>query len=1101
MLNKIISFSLHNRPVILFFSVLLMIVGIWTACKMEVDVFPDLNAPTVVVMTEAQGMASEEVERLVTFPIETAVNGATDVRRVRSSSTTGFSVVWVEFDWGTDIYRDRQIVSEKLATIGDALPQGVGQPTLGPQSSILGEVMFIGLTADSTSMGDLRTLADWTVRPQLLATGGVAQVTVMGGDIMEYQIRIHPERMRHYGVTLTQVMDATRNMNRNASGGVLYERGNEYIVRGVLTTANTELLGQAVVATTAKGQPVVLADVADVEMGVKSPKMGLASVSGKPAVLLTVTKQPSTSTLELTGKLDEVVEQMRSALPKDVKVNTQLYRQQNFIDSSISNIKKSLVEGGIFVVLVLFIFLMNARTTVISLVTIPLSLLITMLVLHVMGLTINTMSIGGMAIAIGSLVDDAIVDVENVFKRLRQNARLPKEQRQGKLDVIFHASHEVRMPILNSTLIIVVSFVPLFFLSGLEGRMLAPLGVSFIVSLFASTVVALTLTPVLCSYLLKDGAGSEGSEEGRVKSEEFNSLSLESEEGRVKSEEFNGLSLENEGGRVKSEEFNGLSLESEEGRGKSEEFNGDSPHGAGSQEPRWVRAMKVRYEQLLMHVLDGPKRVILIATGVLVVLTLVLFFNLGRSFLPPFNEGSFTINVSTLPGVSFEESDRMGEQAERLLLQVPEVKDVARKTGRAELDEHALGVNTSEMEVPFELKDRSKEEVMADIRSKLRTLPGVNVEIGQPISHRIDAMLSGTKAGIAIKVFGPDLTTLHSIGLQIQQATRSINGVTDLNVEQQVERSQLVIRPRRLLLASNGITLPQFAAYVNAALGGEVVSQVQDGGKTFDLTVRMADEDINSIDHIRNMLIDTADGRQVCLSDVADIFSSAGPNTISRENAQRKLVVSANAQGRDLRSVVNDMRQSIETNVKLPDGYRIEYGGQFESEASASRLLLGLSVVSIVVILLLLYLQFRSWKQSVVVLLNLPLALIGGVLALVVTGGVVSIPAIIGFISLFGMATRGGMLLVDRYNELARHGLSRREVVLRGSLDRLLPILMTALSSGLALIPLALGSSLPGNEIQSPMAQVMLGGLLTSTLLNLIIVPLMAPLKVKETGD
>ena len=1081
MLNKIISFSLHNRPVILFFSVLLMVVGIWTACKMEVDVFPDLNAPTVVVMTEAQGMASEEVERLVTFPIETAVNGATDVRRVRSSSTTGFSVVWVEFDWGTDIYRDRQIVSEKLATIGDALPQGVGQPTLGPQSSILGEVMFIGLTADSTSMGDLRTLADWTVRPQLLATGGVAQVTVMGGDIMEYQIRIHPERMRHYGVTLTQVMDATRNMNRNASGGVLYERGNEYIVRGVLTTANTELLGQAVVATTAKGQPVVLADVADVEMGVKSPKMGLASVSGKPAVLLTVTKQPSTSTLELTGKLDEVVEQMRSALPKDVKVNTQLYRQQNFIDSSISNIKKSLVEGGIFVVLVLFIFLMNARTTVISLVTIPLSLLITMLVLHVMGLTINTMSIGGMAIAIGSLVDDAIVDVENVFKRLRQNARLPKEQRQSKLDVIFHASHEVRMPILNSTLIIVVSFVPLFFLSGLEGRMLAPLGVSFIVSLFASTVVALTLTPVLCSYLLKDGG--------------------ESEEGRVKSEEFNGLSLESEEGRVKSEEFNSLSLESEEGRVKSEEFNGDSPHGAGSQEPRWVRAMKVRYEQLLMRVLDGPKRVILIATGVLVVLTLVLFFNLGRSFLPPFNEGSFTINVSTLPGVSFEESDRMGEQAERLLLQVPEVKDVARKTGRAELDEHALGVNTSEMEVPFELKDRSKEEVMADIRSKLRTLPGVNVEIGQPISHRIDAMLSGTKAGIAIKVFGPDLTTLHSIGLQIQQATRSIDGVTDLNVEQQVERPQLVIRPRRLLLASNGITLPQFAAYVNAALGGEVVSQVQDGGKTFDLTVRMADEDINSIDHIRNMLIDTADGRQVCLSDVADIFSSAGPNTISRENAQRKLVVSANAQGRDLRSVVNDMRQSIETNVKLPDGYRVEYGGQFESEASASRLLLGLSVVSIVVILLLLYLQFRSWKQSVVVLLNLPLALIGGVLALVVTGGVVSIPAIIGFISLFGMATRGGMLLVDRYNELARHGLSRREVVLRGSLDRLLPILMTALSSGLALIPLALGSSLPGNEIQSPMAQVMLGGLLTSTLLNLIIVPLMAPLKVKETGD
>ena len=1032
MLNKIISFSLHNRPVILFFSVLLIIVGMWTASKMEVDVFPDLNAPTVVVMTEAQGMASEEVERLVTFPIETAVNGATDVRRVRSSSTTGFSVVWVEFEWGTDIYRDRQIVSEKLATIGDALPSGVGQPTLGPQSSILGEVMFIGLTADSTSLGDLRTLADWTVRPQLLSTGGVAQVTVMGGDLMEYQIRLHPERMRHYGVTLTQVMDATRNMNRNASGGVLYERGNEYIVRGMLSTSSTQQMGQAVVGTTPKGQPIVLSDIADVQMGPKSPKMGLASVSGKPAVLLTVTKQPSTSTLELTKKLDAVVAQMQASLPKDIKVNTQLYRQQNFIDSSISNIKKSLIEGGIFVVLVLFIFLMNARTTIISLVTIPLSLLITMLVLHAMGLTINTMSIGGMAIAIGSLVDDAIVDVENVFKRLRKNALLPKEQRQSKIDVIFHASHEVRMPILNSTLIIVVSFIPLFFLSGLEGRMLAPLGISFIVSLFASTLVALTLTPVLCAYLLTDPQQ-------------------------------------------------------------------DGQH-ARTEEPRWVRAMKMRYEQLLIKVLDGPKRAILIGTGAVVALTLVLFFSLGRSFLPPFNEGSFTINVSTLPGVSFEESDRIGEQAEKLLLQVPEVKDVARKTGRAELDEHALGVNTSEMEVPFALKDRSKDEVMADIRAKLRTLPGVNVEIGQPISHRIDAMLSGTKAGIAIKIFGPDLTTLHSLGMQIQQATHDIEGVTDLNVEQQIERPQLIIRPRRTLLASYGITLPQFAECVNVALGGEVVSQVQDGGKTFDLTVRMADEDINSIDHIRDMLIDTGDGRQVAFSDMADIESSAGPNTISRENAQRKLVVSANAQGRDMRSVVNDMRQAIETKVKMPDGYRVEYGGQFESEAAASRLLLGLSVVSIV-ILLLLYLQFRSWKQSVVVLLNLPLALIGGVMALVVTGGVISIPAIIGFISLFGMATRGGMLLVDRYNELSSHGLSHREVVVRGSLDRLLPILMTALSSGLALIPLAIGSHLPGNEIQSPMAQVMLGGLLTSTLLNLVIVPLMAPMKVQKENN
>ena len=1033
MLNKIIAFSLKNRAVILFFSALLIIIGCWTAWKMEVDVFPDLNAPTVVVMTESKGMAAEEVERLVTFPIETAVNGATNVRRVRSSSTTGFSVVWVEFDWGTDIYRDRQIVSEKLTTIGDALPEGVGSPTLGPQSSILGEVMFIGLTADTTSLADLRTLADWTLRPQLLSTGGVAQVTVMGGDITEYQIRLHPERMRHFGVTLSEVMEAAKQMNRNASGGVLYERGNEYIVRGIVSTSDVTNIEKAVIKPNGKGLPIVMGDVADVIKGIKSPKMGVASVSGKPAVLLTVTKQPSTSTLALTEQLDTIVKNLQASLPPDVKVNTQLYRQQNFIDASIQNIQKSLLEGGIFVVLVLFVFLMNARTTLISLVTIPLSLLVTLIVLHVMSLSVNTMSIGGMAIAIGSLVDDAIVDVENVFKRLRLNARLPEAERLPKREVIFNASKEVRLPILNSTLIIVVSFVPLFFLSGLEGRMLLPLGVSFVVSLFASTLVALTLTPVLCYFLLKAPQHATN----------------------------NGVA-----------------------------------HTARHDEPRLVRWLKVHYEKaLLWAIKPRPARCILGVTGVLVVITVALFFTLGRSFLPPCNEGSFTINVSTLPGVSLDESNRIGQRAEALLLQVPEVTAVARKTGRAELDEHSNGINTSEMEVPFTLEKRTKTEVLNDIRQRLGTLPGVNVEIGQPISHRIDAMLSGSKAGIAIKVFGSDLNQLHNIGLQIQQVTKGIEGVKDLNVEQQIERPQLVIRPRRTLLARYGITLPQFAEYVNAALGGEVVSQVQSGAKTFDLTVRMAESDINSIKRIENVLISAADGTQVPLNHVADVVSTAGPNTISRENAQRKLVVACNAEGRDLRSVVNDMRRAIEAQVKLPEGYRIEYGGQFESEASASRLLLGLSVVSILVILLLLHLQFRSWHQAVVVLLNLPLALIGGVMALVVTGGVVSIPAIIGFISLFGMATRGGMLLVDRYNELHRRGMSRHEVIVKGSLDRLLPIIMTALCSALALVPLALGSSLPGNEIQSPMAQVMLGGLLTSTLLNLFIVPIMAPLK------
>lgn len=1020
MLNNIISFSLRNRPLILCLTVLLLVAGCWTALKMEVDVFPDLNAPTVAIMTEAPGMAAEEVEQLVTFPVETAVNGATDVRRVRSSSTTAFSVVWVEFDWGTDVYRDRQIVSEKLSALSGSLPAGVGAPTLGPQSSILGEVMFVSLTASGpTTMGELRTLADRSLRPRLLATGGVAQVTVLGGDVMEYQVKVHPERLRHYGATLSDVLAATQQATQNAPGGVLYEYGNEYTVRGLLHTKDVATLSETPVKLMPGGKPVVLADVADVRTGSKSPKTGLASVSGRPAVLLTVTKSPSTSTLELTEKIDQTVAEFKATLPADVQVRTDLYRQQDFIDASISNIRKSLVEGGLFVVLVLFIFLMNARTTLISLVTIPLSLLVTLIVLQCMGLTINTMSIGGMAIAIGSLVDDAIVDVENVFKRLRQNARKPFGERKPRLQVVFEASREVRMPILNSTLIIVVSFLPLFFLSGLEGRMLAPLGVSFIVALFASTLVALTLTPVLCSYLLRPATGKR------------------------------------------------------------------------RDEPRLVRLMKAGYARLLEWMLAGKRpRFILWAAGIAVAATVGLFFTLGRSFLPPFNEGSFTINVSTLPGISLEVSDSIGARAEQLIMQVPEVRAVARKTGRAELDEHALGINTSEMEVPFELRDRSKDEVMADLRKRLSVLPGASIEIGQPISHRIDAMLSGSKAGIAIKIFGPDLTQLHNIGLQVRQAVADVEGVADLNVEQQVERPQLLIKPRRTLLARYGITLPEFSQFVSAALGGETVSYVQDGMTSYDLTVRMADEDIASADRIRDLLLTTPDGRSVPLSSVADVVSSAGPNTIGRENVQRKLVVSANAAGRDVKSVVDDMRSRIKSGVKLPEGYRIEYGGQFESEAAASRMLFGLSIVSIGIILLLLYMQFRSWRQACIVLLGLPLSLIGGVLALAATGGVVSIPAIIGFICLFGMATRGGMLLVDRYNELGKRGLDVHEAVMQGSLDRLLPIVMTALTSALALLPLALGGSLPGNEIQSPMAKVVLGGLLTSTIVGLVIIPI-----------
>ena len=1017
MLNKIIYYSLHNRLVILVCALLLMIWGTYTAFNTDVDVFPDLNAPTVVIMTEANGMAPEEVERLVTFPVETAVNGAMDVRRVRSSSTTGFSVVWVEFDWGTDIYRARQIVSEKLAVLGESLPGNVGKPTLGPQSSILGEMMILGLTADSTSLLDLRTIADWTIRPRLLSTGGVAQVAVIGGDIKEYQILLDPARMKHYGVGLNEVLDVCRNMNRNANGGVLYEFSNEYIIRGVLSTSKAEEIAQGVVKTVNE-YPVTLGDIATVKIGGKSPKLGTASERTKPAVLITVTKQPDTSTEKLTEKLDEIVVDLRKNLPADVHVSTDIFRQSHFIDNSINNVKKSLFEGSFFVVIVLFLFLMNIRTTVISLVALPLSLLVSIIVLHYMGLTINTMSLGGMAIAIGSLVDDAIVDVENVYKRIRENRLLPPEQQRSTLEVVYDASREVRMPILNSTLIIVVSFVPLFFLSGMEGRMLVPLGIAFIVALFASTVVALTLTPVLCSYLLNRKA-------------------------------------------------------------------------TGMKELReaWIaRKLKVVYKRALELALAYQKWV-LGTTIVLFVVALVIFFHLGRSFLPPFNEGSFTINVSSLPGISLDESDQIGRRAEALLLQVPEIKTVARKTGRAELDEHALGVNVSEIEAPFELQDRSRDEVMNDVRKKLSTISGANIEIGQPISHRIDAMLSGTEANIAIKLFGTDLNLMFTVGNQIKAAIQTIPGLVDLKVEQQIERPQLTITPKRELLAKYGIPLPEFEEYINVMLGGEAVSQVYDDGKSFDLTVKTSDASRATMDDISNLMIDAA-GQKVPLSYVADIRSVTGPNTINRENVQRKIVISANVSERDLRSVVNEIQDRVEANIRLPEGYHIEYGGQFESEAAASRTLLLTSLMSLLVIFMLLYNEFKDVKESGVILLNLPLALIGGVIILWLTSGEISIPAIIGFISLFGIATRNGMLLISHYTHLRGEGMGLRESVIQGSLDRLNPILMTALSSALALIPLALNGDLPGNEIQSPMATVILGGLLTSTFLNGFIIPI-----------
>lgn len=1017
LLNGIIRFSLNNRMVILVIAALCLVAGIYSTMHTEVDVFPDLNAPTVVVMTEAEGMAPEEVERLVTFPIETAVNGATNVRRVRSSSATGFSIVNIEFDWGTDIYKARQIVSEKIAMVGADLPENVGNPTLGPQASILGELMIIGLTADTTSMQDLRTIADWTIRPRLLSTGGVAQVAVMGGDIKEYQILMDPGKMRRHGVSMDEVIYAVKGMNQNASGGTLYEYGNEYIVRGLLSTNDIDELKKAVVKTSENGLPITLDAVADVRIGPKTPVLGVASNDGKPAVLLTVTKQPNTNTLALTGRLDNALDELKANLPADVKVNSRIFRQSRFIESSLDNVKQSLIEGAIFVIIVLFIFLMNWRTTVISLVSIPLSIVASLLAIRWMGLTINTMSLGGIAIAIGSLVDDSIVDVENVFKRLRQNREMPEGERESIVKVVYEASKEVRMPMLNSTLIIIASFLPLFFLSGMEGRMLKPLGITFIISLMASTLVALTVTPVLSSFML----GSQNSDKtGR--------------------------------------------------------------------EPALVRWLKKYYGKALNWSL-GHKKTILCGVGALLVAAVVMFFTLGGSFLPAFNEGSFTISVSTVPGISLEESDRMGRTAEKLLLSIPEIKTVGRKTGRAELDEHAFGVNSSEFECPFELGRKTRKELTEEVRQKLAVLPGVNIEIGGPISHRIDAMLSGTKANIAIKLFGSDLNKMYEIGQKIKNSISGVEGIADINVEQQVERPELNITPKREMLARYGIFLPEFAEVVRVMMEGEVVSTVYEGNRSFDLTLKVNDDASSSIERISDLTIDTGDGKKVPLSYVADIKSAAGPNTINRENVSRKLVVSCNATGGELAKAVGAIREKIAENIELPEGYHIEYGGQFESEERASKTIALVSIFSIFIIFMLLYGEFKNISQSLVVLLNLPLALIGGVFAIFFTDGILSIPAIIGFISLFGIATRNGMLLIDRYNVLASQGHSREEAVMIGSLDRLNPILMTAITSALALLPLALGGDLPGNEIQSPMAKVILGGLFSSTLLNGFVVP------------
>jgi len=1016
MLDKILSFSLKNRLLILFIAVIILAGGSYVATRMEIDVFPDLTAPSVVILTEAHGMATEEVERLVTFPIEISLNGATDVRRVRSSSATGISIVWVDFEWDTDIFKARQIVNEKLAPVAEKLPLNAGAPTLAPQSSIIGEIMLITVSSDSISPMDLRTISDWQIRNRLLSIGGVSQVIVMGGEYKQYQVVADPDKMEYYRVTLSELFKACENINSNATGNFINDFGNEYVITGNIRTNNLDAIGNSVVKIH-NGQPVAINDVADVKIG-SAPKIGGGYLNSKPAIIMTVLKQPNTNTVVLTEKIDLAIEDLKNTLPAGISIRTDVFRQADFIDRSVNNVSRALIEGGIFVVIILFLFLLNIRTTIISLVAIPLSLLVSVITLNLFGLTLNTMSLGGMAIAIGVLVDDAIIVVDNALKRLKGNARKPPEEQQPSGKVILNASKEIMASIFNATIIIIVAFLPLFFLSGMEGRLLKPLGISFIVSLFASLVVALTLTPVMCSYLLTD---------------------------------------------------------------KKQLMQ----HETGS---RWVRWLNEKYGRFLSILLNYKKAIIGGAIALLAI-ALVIMFNLGRSFLPEFNEGMLTLSTVSLPGISLEESNKMNLMIEEEMLSMYEIETVTRRTGRAELDEHAQGVFSSEVDVPFTLTDRSKEEFLTDLRSRLAKIRGINITVGQPLSHRIDHMLSGTRANIAIKVFGTDLQKMFSVANQIKTNIEGIVGLVDVNVEQQVEIPQIQIKPRREMLKQYGIPVNEFAEFVDIAFAGEKVSEVYEENMSFDLVLIYKNTYRNSIEAIKNSLIDTYAGRKVPLKEVAEIVSTTGPNTISRENVQRKVVISANVSGRDLRGVVNDVQSTINEKITLPENYFIEYGGQFESEEKASGLIFYTSILAVFVIFMLLFTEFRNTRISAVILLNLPLALIGGVFSIWLSSGILSIPAIIGFITLFGIATRNGILLVSRYNNLQEEGFSRYESVIKGSMDRLNPILMTALTAALALIPLAVSGDKPGNEIQSPMAIVILGGLFSSTLLNAFVVP------------
>ena len=1015
MLNRIIKFSLNNKLPLLLAVVLTVIGGIYSVRNIEVDVFPDLTMPTVVILTDAADMAPEEIERLVTFPIETAVNGATNVRRVRSSSSQGFSFVWVEFDWGMDIYKARQIISEKMSLLAGQLPDGI-VPVLAPQSSVMGEIMFIGMRARSTSMMELRTLAEWVVKPAILATGGVSQVTIIGGDYKQYQVLACPVKMDMYGVTMPELEAAVAAMSVNTGAGVVRDFGNEYNLRSMGRTNDVNELGNTLVKMNGDA-PVRVADVADVVVA-PAVRQGYAAQNGEPSIILSISKQPGINTLNVTQNIERNLESIAKSLPADVSLDTSIFRQADYIQASVNNVGQSLIEGAICVILVLFLFLTSMRTTVISILAIPLSLLGTVIVLYLAGLDINTMTLGGMCIAIGSLVDDAIIDVENVYKRLRQNRLLPQNERRSAFIVVYEASSEIRASIIHATLIIIVTFMPLFFLSGLEGRMLKPLGIAYIVALLMSLLVAMTVTPLLCKLML--------SGDGYLR--------------------------------------------------KAEKKN-------------WVdKWLLTSYSHSLGKAIANSKKII-VSLALLFVLCLLLFAGMGRSFLPEFNEKALTIAAVSRPGVSLEESNRIGALIEKELLQIPEVTSTARRTGRGELDEHSQTSNGAEIDVNFELGERSKADFLHDVRSRLAAIPGVVTSVGQPLEHRIDHMVSGTQADLAIKIFGPDLSTLFRTGTEIKSLLAAFPQVVDINVEQQVETPQLQVRARRDRLAYYGVTMEQFNGFVQAAFPGKKLGTVYEGERSFDLIIRLNKDYTESIDGVKNALIDTPQGK-VALTEVADVVSVGGPGSISRENVQRKVVVSANITGGDVAGTVERIEKYLEKELPLAEGYRLEYGGQFESAASASRTLWLTTAVAVLVVFVLLYGEFKSTTLSLTVLINLPLALIGGIIATYISSGVMSIPAIIGLITLFGIATRNGILLVSRYQHLRAAGMGLDEAVLSGSADRLTPILMTAFTSALALIPMILAGDKSGNEIQSPMAVVVLGGLLSSTFLNVYVIPI-----------